>query len=140
MEYENILESTIKLIPKNKETEKRGKVLFIDASDQIRVGRAQNFLEPEHIQKIHNWYCDYKNVENYVKVASMEELEENDFNLNIPLYIEKIIEDNLPTVEKAMDDLKLAWKSSLEAEDKFKKILKEFIFHNELLVVFLIMI
>ena len=125
--YGTQLAACIMVFKQNKETEKRGKVLFIDASDQIRVGRAQNFLEPEHIQKIHNWYCDYKNVENYVKVASMEELEENDFNLNIPLYIEKIIEDNLPTVEKAMDDLKLAWKSSLEAEDKFKKILKEFI-------------
>ncbi len=52
--------------------------------------------------------------------------EENEYNLNIPLYVEKIIEDNSPSVEGAMVDLKLAWRASLEAEEKFKNILKEF--------------
>lgn len=107
--------------------DKKGNVLFIDASDQIRVGCAQNFLEPNHVQQIYNWYHDYQDVENYVKVASMHELKENDFNLNIPLYVEKIIEDNLPSVEEAMSDSKQAWQASLEAEDKFKKVLEKFI-------------
>jgi type I restriction enzyme M protein len=111
----------------NKPAEKKGKVLFIDASDQIRVGRAQNFLEPNHVQQIYDWYHRYQDVENYVKVASMDELKENDFNLNIPLYVEKIIEDNLPSVEEAMADLKQAWQASLEAEEKFKKVLEKFI-------------
>ncbi len=57
------------------------------------------------------------------KVASMDELKENDFNLNIPLYVEKIIEDNLPSVEKALADLKQAWQASLGAEEKFKDFL-----------------
>lgn len=65
--------------------------------------------------------------ENYAKLASFEDLKENDFNLNIPLYVEKIIEDNLPSVEEAMADLKQAWQASLEAEEKFKTILKEFL-------------
>jgi type I restriction enzyme M protein len=54
----------------NKPAEKKGKVLFIDASDQIRVGRTQNFLEESHIQQIYDWYDNYQDVENYVKVAS----------------------------------------------------------------------
>jgi type I restriction enzyme M protein len=37
----------------------------------------------------------------YVKMASLEDIQENDYNLNIPLYVEKIIEDNLPSVEEA---------------------------------------
>jgi len=57
----------------------------------------------------------------------MDDLQENDFNLNIPLYVEKIIEDNLPSVEEAMADLKQAWLESLAAEEKFKTILKEFL-------------
>lgn len=57
----------------------------------------------------------------------MSDIEENDFNLNIPLYVEKIIEDNLPSVEKALSDLKTAWKESQKAEEKFKTILKDFI-------------
>jgi type I restriction enzyme M protein len=104
----------------------RKKVLFIDASDQVRVGRAQNFLEPEQVERIFTWYRDYKDVENYVKVATMDDLEENDFNLNIPLYVEKIIEDNLPTVEEALVDLKTAWSESQQAEAHFKTKLKEF--------------
>jgi type I restriction enzyme M protein len=65
-------------------------------------------------------------VENYVKVATMADLAENDHNLNIPLYVEKIIEDNLPTVEEALADLKTAWSESQAAEAHFKTKLKEF--------------
>jgi len=125
--YGTQLAACVMVFKQNKETDKKGKVLFIDASDQIRVGRAQNHLEPKHIQQIYDWYHNYQEVENYVKVASMDELEENDFNLNIPLYVEKIIEDNLPSVEEAMADLKTAWQASLEAEKKFKTILQGFL-------------
>jgi type I restriction enzyme M protein len=61
------------------------------------------------------------------KVASKADLEQNDFNLNIPLYVEKIIEDSLPSVEEAMSDLKAAWQASQEAEEKFKSVLKGFL-------------
>ena len=57
----------------------------------------------------------------------MEEIVENDYNLNIPLYVEKIIEDDLPSVEEAMTKLKKTWQEAQDAEAKFKKILKEFI-------------
>ena len=125
--YGTQLAACVMVFKQKKESNKKDKVLFIDASDQIRVGRAQNHLDKEHIEQIHKWFEEYKDVENYVKVASRPDLEENDFNLNIPLYVEKIIEDNLPSVEEAMADLKQAWNESLEAEEKFKKILKEFI-------------
>ncbi len=68
-----------------------------------------------------------EDVENYVKVASMEDIAENDYNLNIPLYVEKIIEDNLPSVEEAMADLKEAWNAAQKSESVFKQKLKEFI-------------
>jgi type I restriction enzyme M protein len=80
-----------------------------------------------HVKQLYEWYTDFKNVENHVKVSTIEDLAENDYNLNIPLYVEKIIEDNLPSVEDALADLKKAWEESLKAEKKFKTILKEFI-------------
>ena len=125
--YGTQLAACVMVFKQNKEAKKKGKVLFVDASDQIRVGRAQNHLEPEHVQQIHQWANDYADVENYVKVATMDDLKENDFNLNIPLYVEKVIEDNLPSVEDAMTDLKQAWQESLEAEERFKTILKRFL-------------
>lgn len=125
--YGTQLAACVMVFKQNKEEEKKKKVLFVDASDQIRVGRAQNYLEQEHVNQIFEWYRDYKDVENYVKVSSYKELEENDFNLNIPLYVEKIIEDNLPTVEEALADLKEAWEESLKAEEKFKEKLNQFL-------------
>jgi type I restriction enzyme M protein len=125
--YGTQLAACIMVFKQSKPDDRKGHVLFIDASDQIRVGRAQNFLEPEHVNQIFAWYQQFQDVENYVKVASLNDLKENDYNLNIPLYVEKIIEDNLPSVEEALSDLKAAWKASLEAEEKFKDILKGFI-------------
>jgi type I restriction enzyme M protein len=125
--YGTQLAACLMVFKQNKDASKKDKVLFIDGSDQVRVGRAQNYLETEHINQLFEWFNGYKDVENYVKVASKSDLEENDFNLNIPLYVEKIIEDNLPSVEEALTDLKTAWNESQKAENKFKTILKEFI-------------
>ncbi|MDT0552120.1 type I restriction-modification system subunit M [Urechidicola vernalis] len=125
--YGTQLAACVMVFKQNKESAKKGKVLFIDASDQVRVGRAQNFLEPDHVNQIFDWFQGYEDIENYVKVASKTDLEENDYNLNIPLYVEKIIEDNLPSVEEALADLKTAWNESLKAEKEFNRILKEFI-------------
>lgn len=124
--YGTQLAACVMVFKQNKDADKKGKVLFIDASNQVRVGRAQNYLETEHVNQIFDWYKSFADVENYVKVAALDELKENDFNLNIPLYVEKIIEDNLPSVEEVLANLKMAWEESLKAEEKFKTILKEF--------------
>ncbi len=125
--YGTQLAACILIFRQTKLVDRKNNVLFIDASEQIRVGRAQNFLEKENVQQIFQWYCGFSEVENYVHVASLEEIEENDFNLNIPLYVEKIIEDDLPSVEDALKDLKQAWDESLRAEEKFKSILSNFL-------------
>jgi len=109
-----------------KKKDRKGKVLFIDASDQVRVGRAQNYLENEHIEGIYRWYRDYKDVQDHAKVVELEQIETNDFNLNIPLYVEKKIEDNLPSVEDALKNLKNAFNDAIKAEDKMKEKLKSF--------------
>jgi type I restriction enzyme M protein len=125
--YGTQLAACVIVFKQNKSADKKGKVIFIDGSDQVRVGRAQNILEPQHVNQLFEWYTRFEEVENYCKVASLKDIKENDYNLNIPLYVEKIIEDNLPSVEVALEDLKAAWTESLEAEDKFKTILKQFI-------------
>jgi type I restriction enzyme M protein len=125
--YGTQLAACAMVFKQNKAPEKKRKVLFINASDQIRVGRAQNFLEPTHVKQIYDWYQTFEDVQNFVKVATLVDLKENDYNLNIPLYVEKIIEDNLPNVEQALNDLKAAWQASLQAEEKFKTILNGFI-------------
>lgn len=77
-----------------KPDERRGKVLFINADREYQEGRAQNYLLPEHIEKIVNAYERYENIAGFASIISAEELEGNDFNLNIRRYA-----DNAPPPE-----------------------------------------
>ena len=125
--YGTQLAACVMVFKQNKAADKKGKVLFIDGFDQVRVGRAQNFLEEKNVNQLFEWYSAYENVDNYVNAATFQKILENDYNLNIPLYVEKIIEDNLPSVEVALSDLKIAWAESLEAEERFKKLIKNYL-------------
>ncbi|MGM0575155.1 MAG: N-6 DNA methylase [Myxococcota bacterium] len=73
---------------------RRGKVLFINADAEYRAGRAQNHLEPEHIEKVVSAYEDYADIPGFAAVVSHDELADNDYNLNIRRYA-----DNAPPPE-----------------------------------------
>jgi len=77
-----------------KPKERRGKVLFINADREYREGRAQNFLEPEHIEKIVSAYRRFEDIPGFASVVSHQELEQNEYNLNIRRYA-----DNAPPPE-----------------------------------------
>lgn len=124
--YGTGLAACILVFKANKPDNKEGKVLFIDASDQIRVGRAQNYLEEKHADQIYKWYSDFADVENYARVANLKEIEANDGSLNIPLYIEKKINDNLPSLEEATAQLKNSVDEMWQSQERLKKLLKEF--------------
>jgi type I restriction enzyme M protein len=63
-------------------------VLFIDASAECVQGKAQNVLGAEHIQKMVATYKAFKSVEKYAYRATADEIAENEFNLNIPRYVD----------------------------------------------------
>lgn len=63
-------------------------VFFVDASGEFKKVGPRNYLEPEHIDKIVNTVKERKDVEKYAHLASFEEIEKNDFNLNIPRYVD----------------------------------------------------
>ena len=62
--------------------------MFIDASKEFIPGKQQNSISDEHINKIVNTYIERKDVEKYAHVAPMDEIIENDYNLNIPRYVD----------------------------------------------------
>ncbi|MGI4873429.1 MAG: type I restriction-modification system subunit M [Janthinobacterium lividum] len=105
---------------------RRGKVLFIDAANQVRVGRAQNFLDATHVDTIYNWYAAGVEVPHHVRVVDATEVARRDYNLNIPLYIERMAVDALPSLEEALANLETAAQASWQAEDRFRKLLTEF--------------
>lgn len=63
-------------------------VLFIDASQEFEKVKTQNILTEENIQKILDTYIHRKTIDKYSYVASFDEIEENEFNLNIPRYVD----------------------------------------------------
>ncbi|AZI58889.1 SAM-dependent DNA methyltransferase [Nakamurella antarctica] len=71
-----------------KPAERRGKVLFINADRAYREGRAQNLIEPEHIEKIVSAYREFDDIPAFAKVVSRQELAQNDDNLNIRRYVD----------------------------------------------------
>jgi type I restriction enzyme M protein len=124
--YGTSLAACILVFRAQKQQSRKGKVLFIDGSEQIRVGRAQNYLEKEHIDKLFGWYSKFEDVQNSVKQVSLEDISSKDFNLNIPLYIEKEVKDDLPSMDEAIKSLEAAANDAWAAESKFKHLLKQF--------------
>ncbi|WP_214104594.1 type I restriction-modification system subunit M [Acrocarpospora catenulata] len=74
--------------------ERRGQVLFINADREFTASRAQNYLDPQHAEKIVGAYEEYRDIPGFARVVDIKELRENDFNLNIRRYV-----DNTPPPE-----------------------------------------
>ncbi|MBL4583620.1 MAG: type I restriction-modification system subunit M [Pseudomonadales bacterium] len=94
------------------------KVLFIDASREFKSGKNQNQLTPENIEKIVATFKTRESVDKYSYLATVEEIEENDFNLNIPRYVDTFEEEeeiDLMAVRKEREELK-AQLAELETE------------------------
>jgi type I restriction enzyme M protein len=104
------------LIFKKKKTDEN--VLFIDASREYKDGKNQNFLTEEHLSKIMETYQARETVDKYAYLATPEEIKENDFNLNIPRYVDTFEEEeeiDLNVVLKERQELK-AQLANLEIE------------------------
>lgn len=69
------------------------KVLFIDASREFKSGKNQNLLTGEHIRKILTTHAARETLDKYAYLANHEEIAENDYNLNIPRYVDTFEEE-----------------------------------------------
>lgn len=78
-----------------KTRENSNDVLFIDASNDFEKGRNQNFLREEDVEKIIKTYTIRETIDKYSYVATMEDIEKNEYNLNIPRYVD-IFEEEEP--------------------------------------------
>jgi type I restriction enzyme M protein len=85
-----------------------GDVLFIDASREFKDAKNQNVLTEAHLDKIVSTYHAFKTVEKYAYRATPQELADNDFNLNIPRYVDTFEEEaeiDLKAVKKEITKL-----------------------------------
>jgi type I restriction enzyme M protein len=83
-------------------------VLFIDASREYDDAKTQNRLADQHIEKIVATYTARSEVDKYAYVADFDEIKENDFNLNIPRYVDTFEEEeeiDVRAVQEEIDEL-----------------------------------
>ena len=81
-------------------------VLFIDASNHFEKAKNQNYLRSEDIEKIVFTYRDRTVEDKYSHIASIEEIKENDYNLNIPRYVDTFEEEEVIDLDKVSKELK----------------------------------
>ena len=76
-----------------------------------------------HVDNIHHWYEGYQDVEGVCRVATLDEIRKNDYNLNIPRYVEPVIEEESLTIDQALANLKSSLQAAYAAEDRLKDLL-----------------
>lgn len=118
----------ILIFNKHKPAERKGKILFINASQEYEQHpevRKLNRLGEAHIKKIVRAYREFKDADGFARVVSLDEVRENDYNLNVTLYVfpeEKVEEID---VAKEWEELRKIEREIAEVEGEIERHLKE---------------
>lgn len=120
--YGTGLAACVLILRHDKPADRKDKVLFISGDDLMRKGRNQNTLEPEHAAELFEAYGGFADIDGRASIATLDEIEGNDFNLNIPLYVAPADTGEKLTLAGALANLEAAHtkaqetRSALEAE------------------------
>lgn len=121
--YGTGLAACILIFQQKKPQKLRKTVLVIDASKEFKKGKAQNELLPEHIDKIFEWYSAHEDVEGAARLVPLSEIKDNEWNLNIPRYVEPVIEEESISVKDAVESVKSSLDAAYSAEDRLRQLL-----------------
>lgn len=110
-----------------KKDRKRNDILFIDASGEgnFEKDKNQNKLREKDIQKIIETYDNYETIDKYSYVAAMDEIIDNNYNLNIPRYVDKFVEEALVDMDTVKENIISIKNDLFEVEAQMEKYLKE---------------
>jgi type I restriction enzyme M protein len=85
--YNSPMEACVVVCRTQKPKARRGKILFINAVNEVTRERAQSFLTDEHLQRVVRAYQDFKSEPGFTQVMTIEEIRAKEGNLSIPLYV-----------------------------------------------------
>ncbi len=98
--YNSSMESCLLVCRMKKPEERKGKIIFIDAKDEIRIERSSAWLKEEHINRISETYHRFSNIDRFSKVVSNADvLKENGGNLTVHLYVKPMLENDQTDIE-----------------------------------------
>ncbi|MBP5370804.1 MAG: SAM-dependent DNA methyltransferase [Bacteroidales bacterium] len=111
--YNSPMEACLLICRMQKPANRRGKILFINAVDEVRRDKTISMLEEKHIDKIFKAYKEYKDVPGFAKVVSIEQILENGATLNISQYVSRLeVKDDVPP--KNLEELLKEWNDNRE--------------------------
>ncbi len=111
--YNSPMEACIVICRMNKRPDRRGEVLFINAVSEVQRKNAQSYLEDCHIQKIASTYDSYITDGNFARVVTVQEIEESNFSLSIPLYV-KPAKQGSGADERTLQECYESWRTFSE--------------------------
>lgn len=120
--------TTVIILKKNRETRD---VLFIDGSNDFIKGKNQNKLSIENIDKAVEVYRNRESIEKYSYVASFEEIKENDFNLNIPRYVDTFEEEETMNMAEIGANIQYLRKEKAEIESSLYNMVSSLKYNEE---------
>jgi len=100
-------------------------VIFIDASNEFEKGKNQNNLTDENVDKIVDTYKSRETIDKYSYAASLDEIKENDYNLNIPRYVDTFVEEEPVDLEAVQVRLKEIDQEIEEIDRELEEYFKE---------------
>ncbi len=100
-------------------------VVFIDASKDYEKGKNQNILRDNYIENILEAYKNREEVEKYCHIANYDEIKENDFNLNIPRYVDIYEEEERVDIDLIKDEIIALENEIITVKDRINIYLKE---------------
>lgn len=121
--YGTGIPASIVVFRRRKPADLQHKVLFINASDIFTKGRAQNTLTAEQADQIFDLYIQRTPEPGKVAIVDVSEIETNDANLNLSLYVPPVVDDDIPTVEEALAAFETAMAELEQAENHLAKLL-----------------
>ena len=123
--YGTGIPASILVLNRDKPAERKGKVLFIDASGEFEKGSNQNRLRDRDIEHISRAFHANADVEKYARVVPLAEIEQNDWNLNISRYVDTSDEEERIDVGEAVRKLKELEQERAAAEATMNRYLAE---------------
>ena len=123
--YGTGIPAALLIINKDKSEERKGKILFIDASNEFIKDGNKNKLRDEDRNKIVGTFNNFKSVEKYSEVVDLKTIEENDFNLNISRYVDTTEEEEEVDIETVLQDIRELKMKMVEGEEKLNAYLEE---------------
>jgi type I restriction enzyme M protein len=100
-------------------------ILFIDASNDFEKVKTTNIIRPEDTAKIIDAYLARADIEKYAKVASIESIKANDYNLNIPRYVDTFEAEEQINLNAIANDLKVLNIASVETDKTITSFCEE---------------